>query len=1076
MKENKVKNFKQKNIAISTKLGLTAIAFAATSGIAHAAPPSFDVDLVDTYSTTMNNEKFKDLADAQLKNEIRLSKLYYLMKAQGDGTMTDAEYWSMVDQLLKPSDVVAADGTGSYSLYSQTSDIGAQVSASPYVLIGTGSKIRIVAGSGVDTDGDGQFDQYTPDFEDVKSGTIGGKTYDYAGGYSSGMVSFGDNTATADDGSIGTYRTLTNMAAGRVTAESTDGINGSQLYATNLAVDDLADTVGKGTNFIGGDAGSIAKNIQLGDTLAMSGDTNIGVISDANGMHITLKPNVTADSFTAGGVSISKTGVNAGGLKVTNVANGEVSPTSKDAVNGSQLDATNTNVTNLDNFVKGGINFMGGDAGSVATNVQLGGTLSILGDSNIGATSDGLNMHITLNPHVTADSFTAGVVSISKIDGINAGDLKVTHVADGDISATSTDAVNGSQLHATNTNVTNLDNFVKGGINFTGDNGTTNIQLGDGLSIVGDDNLTTSVVGNELVVALNPDVTANSFTAGNVSFNTTGINAGNFKVVNVADGEVSVDSKDAVNGSQLYQTELNLTTIINQGLNFVDNQGTRVNRKFGEDLGLINTDGNISTKFIGNNLSIDLGKDIKVDSVNVGDTVVINNGGINAGDTKITNVADGEVSSTSKDAVNGSQLNEVKQALDGGLTFATENGEVTKKLGETLELSNKDGNLDITVGPKGDIVFDLNKDIKVDTVTADTVNTNNLHVGDVVINGDGINAGDTKITNVADGTISADSKDAVNGSQLYEVKNHVDTVLGQGIGFADKDGNTTNTKLGETFTITNTDNNITTKVSDGQISIDLADNVKVNESINVGGVVNISKDGINAGDTKITNIADGTISADSKDAVNGSQLHQTNTNVTNLTDKVNKGMNFADKDGNTTNMQLGDTFKITNTDNNLTTKVSDGQVSIDLASEIKVDKVTTGNVSISKDGVDAGGKKVIHVADGDISQNSTDAVNGSQLHQTNQNIKNLGDKVEENRKVSSQGIASVAAMDIEYPEQKPGQWATGVGVGHYDGEQAVAVGVNFLSENGKYKVGASYGQALGSGSKPAAKASLGWVW
>lgn len=862
MKENKVKNFKQKNIAISTKLGLTAIAFAATSGIAHAAPPSFDVDLVDTYSTTMNNEKFKDLADAQLKNEIRLSKLYYLMKAQGDGTMTDAEYWSMVDQLLKPSDVVAADGTGSYSLYSQTSDIGAQVSASPYVLIGTGSKIRIVAGSGVDTDGDGQFDQYTPDFEDVKSGTIGGKTYDYAGGYSSGMVSFGDNTATADDGSIGTYRTLTNMAAGRVTAESTDGINGSQLYATNLAVDDLADTVGKGTNFIGGDAGSIAKNIQLGDTLAMSGDTNIGVISDANGMHITLKPNVTADSFTAGGVSISKTGVN----------------------------------------------------------------------------------------------------------------------------------------------------------------------------------------------------------------------AGNFKVVNVADGEVSVDSKDAVNGSQLYQTELNLTTIINQGLNFVDNQGTRVNRKFGEDLGLINTDGNISTKFIGNNLSIDLGKDIKVDSVNVGDTVVINNGGINAGDTKITNVADGEVSSTSKDAVNGSQLNEVKQALDGGLTFVTDDGEVTKKLGDTVGIHNNDGNIGIGVDVNGNIIVDLNKDIKVDTVTANTVKTDNLHVGDVVINQDGINAGNTKITNVSDGEISADSKDAVNGSQLYEVKNHVDTVLGQGIGFADKDGNTTNTKLGETFTITNTDNNITTKVSDGQISIDLADNVKVNESINVGGVVNISKDGINAGDTKITNVADGTISADSKDAVNGSQLHETNTNVTNLTDKVNKGMNFADKDGNTTNMQLGDTFKITNTDNNLTTKVSDGQVSIDLASEIKVDKVTTGNVSISKDGVDAGGKKVIHVADGDISQNSTDAVNGSQLHQTNQNIKNLGDKVEENRKVSSQGIASVAAMDIEYPEQKPGQWATGVGVGHYDGEQAVAVGVNFLSENGKYKVGASYGQALGSGSKPAAKASLGWVW
>ena len=192
---------------------------------------------------------------------------------------------------------------------------------------------------------------------------------------------------------------------------------------------------------------------------------------------------------------------------------------------------------------------------------------------------------------------------------------------------------------------------------------------------------------------------------------------------------------------------------------------------------------------------------------------------------------------------------------------------------------------------------------------------------------------------------------------------------------------------------------------------------------------------------------------------------------------------MAGDTGGSKNIQMGSTMRISAADTNIVTKTTTNGVSVGLNRNLNVDSVTTGNVSISHTGVNAGGNKVTNVADGDISATSTDAVNGSQLYKAINNMNpgyfnqiDYKPQIDANRKLASQGIAAAMAMNIEYPEQRPGQVATGIGVGTYDGEQAMAVGVNFLTDNGKWKINATYGQAFGKKSKAAGKVSVGWVW
>ena len=199
--------------------------------------------------------------------------------------------------------------------------------------------------------------------------TVGGKTYQTAGRRAAGTVSIGNQYIK---------RTITNVAAGRVSAISTDAVNGSQLYATNQSVDENAKNIAanaaniaKGMNFAA-DTGS--HNAQLGDTISIKGDgKNLSTSMDKGTItvHMSDTPvfttvtvdTVAGNTIKAGNtVTISKEGADFGGTKITHLKDGEISPTSTDAVNGSQLYGTEVRINQLG----GRINKVGAGAAALA--------------------------------------------------------------------------------------------------------------------------------------------------------------------------------------------------------------------------------------------------------------------------------------------------------------------------------------------------------------------------------------------------------------------------------------------------------------------------------------------------------------------------------------------------------------------------------------------------------------------------------------------------------------------------------------------------------------------------------------
>ena len=712
---------------------------------------------------------------------------------------------------------------------------------------------------------------------------------------------------------------------------------------------------------------------------------------------------------------------------------------------------------------------------------QVGATVSSESQLRLGAGSvtngraNVSGMSLLGKNYTFAGGTTAGEASLGNV--ANGEFRTLTGVASGRITASSSDAVNGSQLFAvadaltgldgrvtTNTtNITNLQTTVDKGLNFQDGAGNKfNRKMGDTTTIKnGDTNVTVGAdaATGTFSVGLAKNLTADSVTTGDVSISKTGVDAGNKKVINVANGDVSATSKDAINGSQLHQTNqnvaqnttniTNLQATVDKGLNFQDGNGNKFNRKLGETTTIKNGDSNVTVTADAATgaFNVGLAKNLTADSVTTGN-VSISTTGVNAGNKKVTNVANGDVSATSTDAVNGSQLFEIKQRID------------------TLNV------------PDNIVTYD------------DNSRTN------ITLKG----TGGTKITNLKAGDVSATSTDAINGSQLHQTNQNVaqnttnitnlTNEVNKGLNFQDGNGNKFNRKLGETTTIKNGDSNVTVTAdaATGSFNVGLAKNLTA-DSLTTGNV-SISTTGVNAGDKKVTNVANGDVSATSKDAVNGSQLFTTNQNVTNNTTNINRvdnfvkqGFNVTGDTGGSKNIQMGSTMRISAADTNIVTKTTTNGVSVGLNRNLNVDSVTTGNVSISHTGVNAGGNKVTNVADGDISATSTDAVNGSQLYKAINNMNpgyfnqiDYKPQIEANRKLASQGIAAAMAMNIEYPEQRPGQVATGIGVGTYDGEQAMAVGVNFLTDNGKWKINATYGQAFGKKSKAAGKVSVGWVW
>ena len=236
--------------------------------------------------------------------------------------------------------------------------------------------------------------------------------------------------------------------------------------------------------------------------------------------------------------------------------------------------------------------------------------------------------------------------------------------------------------------------------------------------------------------------------------------------------------------------------------------------------------------------------------------------------------------------------------------------------------------------------------------------------------------------------------------------------------------------------------------SDGSTNYEIttADDVNFNSvgsnSIQTGSVI-IDREKTDAdGHTIIQGVGQGSVNAGSNEVVNGGQLWQVQQEAKNEINKIKSGQSgLILTDGKTTTIDKAGTSSV-----------------IDITGA-NGDRILTG------------------VANG---VNPNDAVNVSQLQdyqqQNSNRLNTLNNKIDHNRKVSSQGIASVAAMSIEYPQQEPGHVATGIGFGTYDGENAIGWGINYLAQTGKTKIYGGVAQAFGSGTHAVGKVGISFVF
>ncbi|HIB1596095.1 TPA: trimeric autotransporter adhesin SadA [Salmonella enterica subsp. enterica serovar Muenchen] len=527
---------------------------------------------------------------------------------------------------------------------------------------------------------------------------------------------------------------------------------------------------------------------------------------------------------------------------------------------------------------------------------------------------------------------------------------QITYVAKGDINSTSTDAVTGAQIYSLSQSVADR---LGGGASVNSD-GTVNAPLyevGTGIyNNVGSalSALNTSITNTEASVAglaedaLLWDESISAFSAshtGNAS-----------KITNLAAGTLASDSTDAVNGSQLFDTNEKVdkntadiatnTGSINQNTADITANTDSINQNT-TDIAANTTSINQNTTDIATNTT-------NINSLSDSVTTLTDDALLwdaasgafsakhNGNDSKITNLAAGTLAADSTDAVNGSQLFDTNEKVDQNTADITTN---TNSINQnTTDIATNTTN----INNLSDSITTLTDDALLWDAASGAFSAKH-------------NGNDSKITNLAAGTLAADSTDAVNGSQLFDTNEKVDQNT------ADITTNTNSINQNTTDIATNTTNinnlsdSITTLTDDALLWDAASGAFSANH---------------NGSASKITNLAAGTLAADSTDAVNGSQLFATNENVSQNTADITTNTNSINQ--NTTDIATN-TTNINNLSDSITT-LTDDALLWDAAS---------GTFSASRSG---SASKITNLAAGTLAADSTDAVNGSQLYETNQRV------------------------------------------------------------------------------------------
>ena len=1011
-------------------------------------------------------------------------------------------------------------------------------------------------------------------------------------GESLGIVGDGtDITSTADASNV----TFTLNKSTAVTA-------GDNKAVTSGAVDTAIKAINLTT---AGNTGAGAVNLAT-QSLNITGSNGLTTVAKDNGIEVKIDDETrqkidreVSASVSNGSAAVSVTAngttKNADGVDVTDYAV-DLSQATKDDIQ-KGVDANTTVNTK-------GLTFTGDTKESDVK--KLGDKVAITGDDNITTEANPNGVQVKLNKDLKVDSVKAGDTTINNDgltvnggpsvtkSGINAGDKKITGVAAG---TDDTDAVNVSQLKE-------VKEIANKGWNLSVNSGENKSNIAPDATVdlrSANDNIQITKDGNNVTFKLNDTINVKNVnatgnvTAGDTTINNdgltitggpsvtkSGIDAAGNKISNVADGNVAPDSKDAVNGSQLYSLGdtinkkidgmgFNLTTngtetpalsdadkritsnetfVINQGKNIKVTQitngyeiATSDNMTLGEKAedGKPGTDGSLDVK----------GKDGSAVSIN-GKDGSIGLAGKDGANPLTIKTAEGPAGVDGDDTTKKPRLDvngESVATLNDGLKFTGNNESTVNKHklntlvkikgegvaeAESTNFKSAAGNINVKADGTDTLEVQLAKDLKglnsaefkdaagdVTKITPAGVAVNkadNLNADGSVkdpnktvsISNTGVNAGGNKVTNVADGDVNADSKDAINGSQLYNAVATTDlTPNTTGKIDAPVDGS----KLVNATTVANAINNsgwnVTVNKDGGEAEGETVQKVSPGNTVTyiAGQNIKIKQDGMNftistTKDLKAENVTATTVNTTTinlgegdnstpitvvsgKDAapnLDGKTPNRMNfggETIATLSDGLKFGANVGDVYGAKLNSQINVKGADSNTnwsefdggDNVMTNIDKSGNVRVGIKKNLKVESVTANKFtagdtvidsngvtikngpSMTKNGIDAGNKQITNVAPGRIAADSTDAVNGSQLHEVkadmNNKINNLNGQVNKLGKRVNAGTASALAASQLPQAYIPGKSMVSVAAGNYQGQNAVALGMSRISDNGK---------------------------
>ncbi|HDN3348376.1 YadA-like family protein [Escherichia coli] len=891
---------------------------------------------------------------------------------------------------------------------------------------------------------------------------------------------------------------ITNLLAGKISSNSTDAINGSQLYG-------VADSF---TSYLGGGADISDTGVLSGPTYTIGGTdyTNVGdALAAINTSFSTSLGDALLWDATAGKFS-AKHGINNAPSVITDVANGAVSSTSSDAINGSQLYGVSDYIADA----------LGGNAvvntdGSITTP-----TYAIAGGSynNVGDALEAIDT--TLDDALLWDTTAnGGNGAFSAAHGKDKTASVITNVANGAVSATSSDAINGSQLYSTNK------------------------YIADAL-------------GGDAEVNADGTITAPTYTIANTDYNNVGEaldaldnntllwdeDAGAYnashdgnasKITNVAAGDLSTTSTDAVNGSQLNATNILVTQnsqMINQlagntSETYIEENGAGINYVRTNDTGLTFTDASaagIGSTAVGYNTVAkgDSSVAMGYNSFAKGDSsVAIGQGSYSGVDTGI---ALGSSSVSSRVIVKGSRNTSVSEegvvigydTTDGELLGALSIGDDGKYRQIINVADGSEAHDAVTVrqlqNAIGAVATTPTKYYHANSTAEDSlaVGEDSLAMGaKTIVNGNagigiglntlvladainGIAIGSNARANHADSIAMGNGSQTTRGAQTnytaYNMDAPQNSVGEFSVGSEDGQRQITNVAAGSADT--DAVNVGQLKVTDAQVSQNTQSITNLNTQVTnldtrVTNIENGIGDIVTTGSTKYfkTNTDGADANAQGKDsvAIGSGSIAAADNSVALGTGSVADEENTISV-GSSTNQR-----RITNVAAgvNATDAVNVSQLKSSEAGGVRYDTKADGSIDYSNITLGGGNSGTTRISNVSAGVNNNDAVNYAQLKQSVQETKQYTDQrmVEMDNKLSktesklSSGIASAMAMTGLPQAYTPGASMASIGGGTYNGESAVALGVSMVSANGRwvYKLQGStnsqgeYSAALGAG-------------